>query len=197
MSEGSGRERVTDEALMLAFRGGSSEAFEEVFRRYRPAIHGFFRRRVARAEVAEELAQETFLAVYRARERYEARATFRTYLYAVALGILRAQRRKAMFRAAFFGEAKKQEPGERAGTEESVWVREAMRKLGRMEREILMLREYEELSYAEIAEVLRLPVNTVRSRLFRARMALRELLEPGKERAGAAAGELAKRGERA
>jgi len=49
-------------------------------------------------------------------------------------------------------------------------------------REVLLLREYEQLSYAEIATLLRLPVNTVRSRLFRARMALKELLvaEPGK-----------------
>ncbi len=47
-----------------------------------------------------------------------------------------------------------------------------------MEREILMLREYEQLSYGEIAEVLQLPLNTVRSRLFRARMALKEHLAP-------------------
>lgn len=55
-------------------------------------------------------------------------------------------------------------------------AREAVTKLDRIDREILMLRECEELSYAEIAELLRLPVNTVRSRLFHARMALRELL---------------------
>lgn len=52
-----------------------------------------------------------------------------------------------------------------------------MEKLELSEREILMLREYEQLSYAEIAELLELPINTVRSRLFRARMALKELLE--------------------
>ncbi|MGI9070405.1 MAG: sigma-70 family RNA polymerase sigma factor [Bryobacteraceae bacterium] len=57
-------------------------------------------------------------------------------------------------------------------------VRDALQKLGATEREILMLREYEVLSYSEIAEILRLPVNTVRSRLFRARMALKEHLEP-------------------
>jgi len=57
-------------------------------------------------------------------------------------------------------------------------VREALDKLEESEREILMLREYEQLSYDEIAALLRVPVNTVRSRLFRARMAMRELLEP-------------------
>ena len=55
-------------------------------------------------------------------------------------------------------------------------MRDALGKLDREEREILLLREFEQLSYAEIAELLRLPLNTVRSRLFRARMALRELL---------------------
>jgi RNA polymerase sigma-70 factor (ECF subfamily) len=57
-------------------------------------------------------------------------------------------------------------------------VREALAKLDSADREILMLREYEQLSYGEIAELLRIPVNTVRSRLFRARMALRECLNP-------------------
>jgi RNA polymerase sigma-70 factor (ECF subfamily) len=55
-------------------------------------------------------------------------------------------------------------------------MREALRSLDAMDREILLLREFEQLSYAEISELLHLPVNTVRSRLFRARMALRELL---------------------
>jgi len=55
-------------------------------------------------------------------------------------------------------------------------MREAIRKLADMDREILLLREFEQLDYAEIAELLNLPVNTVRSRLFRARTALRELL---------------------
>jgi RNA polymerase sigma factor (sigma-70 family) len=57
-----------------------------------------------------------------------------------------------------------------------IWLRDAVKKLERMDREVLLLREFEQLSYAEIAELLRLPLNTVRSRLFRARTALRELL---------------------
>ena len=59
-----------------------------------------------------------------------------------------------------------------------MWVRQALQKLDESEREILMLREYEQLSYAEIADLLKLPVNTVRSRLFRARMAMKGYLEP-------------------
>lgn len=57
-------------------------------------------------------------------------------------------------------------------------MREALAKLDASEREVLMLREYEQLSYPDIAELLRLPVNTVRSRLFRSRMALKHHLDP-------------------
>ncbi len=67
-----------------------------------------------------------------------------------------------------------------------------------MDREILLLREFEQLSYAEIADLFQLPLNTVRSRLFRARTALRNLLEPRAESVTKeAAQEIAKKGERA
>jgi RNA polymerase sigma-70 factor, ECF subfamily len=167
----------SDEELMLAFSKGSAEPFNELFSRYKQPLFGFFRRRVADAAHAEELTQETFLAVLRTAARYEPRALFRTYLYAIGFKILRAYRRKAAFRATFLGAAGTFcEPAARNATDAEVSLRHAMGKLERTEREILMLREFEELSYAEIAELLALPVNTVRSRLFRARMALRDLL---------------------
>src|SRR5579864_238505 len=91
---------LSDERLMLAFTQGSSEAFTELFHRYKQPVFGFFCRRVADLANAEELAQETFFALLRARARYEPRALFRTYLYAISFKILRAHRRKAAFRAA-------------------------------------------------------------------------------------------------
>ncbi len=167
----------SDEQLMVAFSGGSAEAFTELFSRYKHPLFGFFRRRVADPAQAEELTQETFLAVLRASLRYEPRALFRTYLYAVGFRILRAHRRKAAFRATFLGAVSAyREPAARNATDVEVLLRQAIAKLERTEREILMLREFEHLSYAEIAELLGLPVNTVRSRLFRARTALRDLL---------------------
>ena len=175
-SQGSG---LSDERLMLEFSQGASEAFTELFQRYKQKVYGFFRRRVADAGRAEELTQETFLGLLRARSRYQPRALFRTYLYAIGFKILRAERRKAAFRATFFGHsASAMDPAGRDRTEAGVWVRRAVEKLDPIEREIVMLREFEQLSYAEIADLLVLPVNTVRSRLFRARTALRELLEP-------------------
>ncbi len=170
----------TDEKLMLAFSQGSPEAFTELFQRYRQPIYAFFRRRLPDPTPAEELTQEVFLALLRAATRYEPRALFRTYLYAIALKILRAHRRKAIFRSAFLGRPETvPDPAKQDATESALWVRRAIAKLDPTDREILLLREFEQLSYSEIADLLQLPINTVRSRLFRARSALRQLLEPG------------------
>jgi RNA polymerase sigma-70 factor, ECF subfamily len=168
----------TDEKLMLAFSHGSPEAFSELFHRYRQPIFAFFRRRLSDPAHAEELAQEAFLAVVRSAAHYEPRALFRTYLYAIAFKILRAHRRKIIFRAAFFAsQSASRDSAALDHTETELLVRRAVAKLDVTDREVLLLREFEQLSYAEIADLLQLPINTVRSRLFRARMALADLLE--------------------
>lgn len=170
---------VSDERLMLAFTHGSSEAFTELFHRYKQPIYGFFCRRVSDPASAEELTQETFFALLRASARYEPRALFRTYLYAIGFKILRGHRRKTAFRAAFLGQRNSlPDPSKQDATESGLWVRRAVEKLDPVDREVVMLREFEQLTYTEIADLLRLPLNTVRSRLFRARTALRDLLEP-------------------
>jgi hypothetical protein len=74
---------ANDEQLMLAFSKGSSYAFDELFSRYKQPVFGFFRRRVTESTQAEELTQESFVALLRAAARYEPRALFRTYLYAI------------------------------------------------------------------------------------------------------------------
>lgn len=167
----------TEEQLMLAFSEGAADAFAELFARYKQPVFGFFRRRVPDRAQAEELTQETFLAIVRGAARYQPRALFRTYLYAIGFRILRAYRRKAALRVALLGAtAGSRERGVPDATDAGLLLHHAMKKLEHTDREILMLREFEQLTYSEIAELLRLPVNTVRSRLFRARAALRELL---------------------
>jgi RNA polymerase sigma-70 factor (ECF subfamily) len=166
---------LTDEQLMLDFQRGSKEAFTELFARYREPIYGYFRRRLEDAGRAEELVQETFLAVLRAATRYEPRALFRTYLYGIASLQLAAERRRGAHRVAIL-DLTSADPPAAGNTEGAVAVRQALEKLAPEEREVLMLREYDQLSYAEIAALQRVPINTVRSRLFRARLALKELL---------------------
>jgi len=166
---------TSDEQLMLDFQGGSTQAFEELFERYRNPVYGFFRRRLNNAGRAEELAQDTFLVILRGVEQYEAQAKFRTYLYAIAMKQLWSERRKEL-RAAKFA-ASPQEARQESDPSTALWLRDALCQLDVDHREVLMLREYEQLSYDEIAEVLAVPINTVRSRLSRARGELKALLE--------------------
>jgi RNA polymerase sigma-70 factor, ECF subfamily len=165
----------SDEQLMLEFSRGSADAFAILFSRYQEPLFGFFRRRVADPTQAEELTQETFVVILRSASRYEPRALFRTYLYAIGFKILRAHRRRAALRATFLG-ATAEGPAAQNPFDAEVLLRQALGKLERADREILLLREFEQLSYAEIGKLLRLPLNTVRSRLFRARMSLHDLL---------------------
>ena len=164
---------VTDEQLMLDVRGGSREAFETLFDRHRDTIWRFFRRRLADAARAEELVQDVFLAVFRNATRYEPRSSFRSYLFGIAFNTVLAERRKAARTAT---EPLADVPATAVDPDAALWVRSALATLHPDEREIVMLREYEQLSYQEIADLLRVPLNTVRSRLFRARMDLRAAL---------------------
>ena len=168
----------SDEVLMREYQQGSRSAFEELYARYSGPLYGFFRRRLENPQRAEDLAQETFLAVIRGVSHYEPRALVRTYLYGIALNLIASERRKQRGPQVMADPAS--EPMTPGTQESGLWVREALARLDLADREILMLREYEQLSYGEIAELLRIPVNTVRSRLFRARMALKEHLNPTK-----------------
>jgi len=156
-------------------QGGSKPAFAELFERHRNPVYGFFRRRLNNAARAEELAQETFIVTLRGSEQYEPTARFRTYMYAIALKQLWTERRKEVreHRLVKLPQVDKFETDPATG----LWIRGALEQLDPDYREVLMLREYEQLSYDEIAEVLAVPINTVRSRLSRARGELKALLE--------------------
>ena len=167
---------TSDEALMVQARKGSRAAFETLFERYREPIWRFFRRRTPEATRAEELAQDTFVALLEAASRYEPRGSFRSYLFGIAYNVLLAARRKAAHRTTETLEADPPSPAP-PDADAGIWVRDALACLDEDDREILMLREYEQLSYQEIATVRGIPVNTVRSQLFRARMALKAALE--------------------
>lgn len=163
----------SDEELMLDAGRGARGAVEEIFARYRQSIWAFFRRRVSDSRTAEELAQDTFVALIEAAPRYQDRGAFRSYLFGIAYRVLLANGRQSRRQPETLdGDV----PGDASEPDDVVWVRAALARLDADDREILMLREYEGLSYGEIAAVHRIPLNTVRSRLFRARMALKAQL---------------------
>jgi RNA polymerase sigma-70 factor (ECF subfamily) len=166
----------SDEELMLDLRGGGDGA-ASLFQRYRQPVWRFFRRRVADPAKAEELAQDVFTALLEAAPGYEPRAPFRSYLFGIAYNLLAADRRKRSL--VDNASSALETPAAASDPDVALWVQRALAQLDPVDREVLMLREYEQLSYQEIADVQRIPVNTVRSRLFRARMAMREALTSG------------------
>ena len=162
---------------MTACRGGSAEAnaaFAELFARHRASVWGFFRRRVWDATRAEDLTQETFIALMKSAPRYEVRAPFRSFLFGIAFNLLSEERRRT--RPPASADALAGLAADAPDLDVVMHVRQAIAALDPIDRDVLLLREFETLSYAEIASALGIPVNTVRSRLFRARMAVREKL---------------------
>ena len=157
---------------MQAFKRGEGPAFRELFDRYKNPIYGFVKRRVGDPARAEEITQDVFMALVQSRNGYEVRSSFRTYLYRIAMNRVASEHRK--------DKEKSDPPDVAASGELSVvqQVRNALEKIEPEQKQVVMLREYEGLSYQEIAEVLKVPVGTVRSKLFRAKLALRELLGP-------------------
>ena len=157
---------------MQAFKRGEGPAFRELFDRYKNPIYGFVKRRVDDPGRAEEITQDVFMALVQSRNGYEVRSSFRTYLYRIAMNRVASEHRK--------NKEESDPPDVAASSELSVvqQVRDALEKIEPEQKQVVMLREYEGLSYQEIAEVLKVPVGTVRSKLFRAKLALRELLAP-------------------
>jgi RNA polymerase sigma-70 factor, ECF subfamily len=165
---------AADEQLMLDVQAERPGAFERLFQTWREPVWRFYRRRVTDPGRAEELAQDVFTALLEAAPRYQVRGAFRSYLFGIAYNFLLADRRKRRTPEPLGDDS----PSRGVDPDAAIWVRRALAALDAGDREILMLREYEGLSYEEIAAVAEVPINTVRSRLFRARLALRDALVP-------------------
>ena len=135
---------TSDEQLIGEIQQGSRAAFETLFERYRQPVWQFFRRRTRRADVAEELSQDTFVAVLEGAGRYKQRGMFRSYLFGIAYNVLLADRRKAAHRATdpLHVEPADQEPFDPDRASGSATHSPGSTRTTR----ILMLLEYEQLS---------------------------------------------------
>ena len=187
-----------DVRLMLQVRDDVQGAFETLVERYQHRLVGVMVHLVGRAEEAEDLTQEVFLRIYRARKGYKPRAKFSTWLFTIAnnlaLNHLRNQGRKAIVdplgtsddSSAMGALPATERAVSREGTasaqlrkvELSEVVREAVGKLGEDQKLAVLLNKFEDMSYAEIAEVMGRSEPAVKSLLARARNELREHLEP-------------------
>jgi RNA polymerase sigma-70 factor (ECF subfamily) len=173
----------SDERLMLRFQGGDVRAFEELVRRHRTPVFSFLLRLAGDRARAEDLCQETFLRVVAAAERWEPRALFRTWLYAVARNqALDEARRQAFRRTEPLDDpaAASDDPAPDRAAEAALVrpkLEAALAGLPGEQREVFLLREHAGLRFHEIAEVTGVPENTVKSRMRYALEALREKLE--------------------
>ena len=171
-----------DVRLMLAFREGQAAAFDELFRRWSGPLLRYLERMVRDLATAEELVQEAFLRVHRARDRYSPDARFSTWLYRIATNLalneLRRPRRKLAHHSAD-DDATPELAGESPAPDDVVDARrrgaavcEALGQLPEKQRAALCLAAVEGLSYAEVAAALEVTEKAVKSLVHRARTAL-------------------------
>src|SRR5262245_53565888 len=137
---------------MAAVRSGRQEAFAEIFERYRAPIWSFFRRRVPDRETAAELTQAVFATVLAAAPRYQASGAFRSYLFGVASNLWSSWRRKPRDPMGPTALVDVDPPAHSADPDAVLWVKRALEALDPIDRDILLLREYDALKYDEIAD---------------------------------------------
>ncbi len=179
-------DRTSDELLLERAASGDQAAFLTLYERYRKPIFGFSYRLLGSVEAAEDVTHDCFLGVIRKPGNYDSRrAGFRTYLYSAARNLalkhFRSQGRETALDDLSEHPAipRRQEPLRRLLDEELVAkVREAVADLPPLQREALVLFEYEGLALSEIADVVGTDVGAVKSRLHRARGRLRNALAP-------------------
>ena len=176
---------MTDEQLLKQAADGDTTAFQILYERYRDPIFRFAYRLLGSVEAAEDVAHDCFLSLIKQPGRFDAsRASLRTYMYAAARN-LAAKRYNSFARETAIKEVRDAfHTAERHGpmaqvleNELSGEVERAIASLPPLQREALVLFEYEELSLAEIASVVGADANTVKARLFRAREKLRARLD--------------------
>ena len=162
---------TNDPELWRQIHRGNAEAFESFYRETAPRLRAFLQHAVGNPQTAEDLMQETFTQVWRQPNGFQPeRGSLRAYLYGIA------RKRAAEWWRAQNPQGKEIEhnPVMERGEIISV-LGDALARLPEEQRMLLWLREVEGQSYAELAEVLAIPVGTVKSRLFAAREALREI----------------------
>jgi RNA polymerase sigma-70 factor (ECF subfamily) len=186
----------TDVQLMLEVKAGDEQSFELLLRKYRTPLVNFLYRMVRDTAVAEDLAQEVFLRVYRAREQYAPSAKFTTWMFRIAtnlaLNSVRDNRHRqmeiSMDQSVDTGEDELpalEVPDRTPSVEQELVARsrselivKAIHRLPEKQRAAVLLHKYQELDYDEIARVLECSESALKSLLFRAYESLRVELAP-------------------
>lgn len=186
-----------DVRLMLQVREGNAAAFEELVQRYQNRLLTILEHQVGRRELAEDLTQEVFLRVFRARDRYEPGAKFSTWLFTIAHNVAsnalrsRSRRREVGVADGNGSDSSAVQLDQLAKAasgfmptrnldkaEQAEMVRHAVAALSERQRLALLLAKFEGMSYQDIAQSMDLSVQAIKSLLSRARVNLKEILTP-------------------
>lgn len=180
----------SDEDLIKRFQDGDLYAFDLLVQRYKNRLMNFIYRFLGNAEEAEDVVQETFLRLYRNRHAYKRIAKFSTWIYTIAGNLakteLRKRKRRKLVSLSDIGHNEKDyevadlalnPESEADGTLKEEKIQKAIEKLSPRFRQVIILREIEELSYEEISTIINAPLGTVKSRVNRARHALQHYLK--------------------
>jgi RNA polymerase sigma-70 factor (ECF subfamily) len=186
--------RDPDVRLMIRVREADDRAaFAELVERYQRRLVGVMHHLVGHADEAEDLAQEVFLRVYRTRQKYSPQAKFSTWLFTIAnnlaLNNLRDRKRKPTVPLAVsdsgvrpqeqLANPRTEAPGHAlAHAELAIVIRQALDDLNDRQKMAIVLNKFEDMGYAEIADVMGMTEKAVKSLLSRARGRLREALAP-------------------
>ena len=184
---------VSDEELMLECRRGDMSAFELLVRRYQDALVNYIHYTINDYHRAEDLAQETFLRVFKSASRYEPKASFKSWLYTIATNLSRNEIRNRARRKTYFLEDMVDENEDVYDSEFMIdtrfqpdilyekkerqqLIKKTLKQLPENQRLALTLVTYQELSYEEISEILNCSVGAVKSLIHRARQNMKKLL---------------------
>lgn len=181
----------TDEQLIAEFQQEKVEAFNEIVLRYKDKLINFLFRYTGSREEAEDLAQDTFLKLYKSKHLYKEIAKFSTWFYTIAINIAKTNLRKkknysSISISDFDPDGEKDfdlkadvlspEETAQAGIENE-FIQQAINSLDDKFKEVIILRDIQDMDYEEIAEIMKLPLGTVKSRINRGREKLKELLQ--------------------
>lgn len=179
-------ERVADDRLIDRTLAGDSAAYGELVQNYQDRLRGSLQRLTGSAEEAEDVAQEAFVQAYLKLSGFQRSSRFYTWIYRIAFNLAISKNRKRRPRVSLDAvqEAGGVEPVSGASCpttttfhgERAQLLHAAIEELEDDHRQVIVLREFDEMDYQQIAEVIGAPIGTVRSRLFRARTQLRERL---------------------
>ena len=176
-----------DFSLIKAFNEGEETAFNDLVNRHKEKVRNLIYLNLGSTSSIDDISQEVFLAVYRKLKQFRFQSQFTTWLYTITINKIRDHVRKQKIMSVFSAFSSDDtenvvEPGSfKENFDVNEMVRDAVAKLPRKLKEPLILRDFEGMSYQEIADTTGIEIATIKSRIFRARESLKKMLQPWRE----------------